>query len=113
MVNRQQQYGQTPNRITDVDVFLSLKDNLVELNKYIDSFGRSLTNNERQVRMMNTEMIRAIENVQKAGNKKLTKDQAADLKFLMGTPGGNNYFKYLYEGLEKYKRSEPTTTSGE
>ena len=105
MVNRQQQYGQTPNRITDVDVFLSLKDNLVELNKYIDSFGRSLTNNERQVRMMNTEMIRAIENVQKAGNKKLTKDQAADLKFLMGTPGGNNYFKYLKQ-LLAYNKSE-------
>ena len=105
MVNRQQQYGQNPNRITDVDVFLSLKDNLVELNKYIDSFGRSLTNNERQVRMMNTEMIRAIENVQKAGNKKLTKDQAADLKFLMGTPGGNNYFKYLKQ-LLAYNKAE-------
>ena len=103
-IDREATYGQTPNRIKDVDTFLSLKDELVELNKQIDSLGRSLTNNERRVKMMNTEMIRAIENVQKSGNKNLTKDQAAELKYLIGTPGNNNYFKYL-EKLVQYNKA--------
>ena len=78
---------QDPNRIIDVSTFLSLNQTFKELEKYMDSFGRSLTDNERRLKQTLYGMIKTFDKVESelkaSGSDKLSKDQAADLKVML------------------------------
>ena len=78
---------QDPNRIIDVSAFLSLSQTLKDLEKYMDSFGRSLTDNERRLKQTLYGMIKTFDKVdaelKASGSDKLSKDQAADLKVML------------------------------
>ena len=96
MVDRQAQYGQDPNRIVDVSTFLGIGQSLRELERLIDSFGRTLTDNERRLQQTLPGMIKTFDRIEKeyaSGNGKLSKSQAADLKVMVANE--QNILKWL------------------
>lgn len=103
MVNRQAQYGQDPNRITDVSTFLSLNQSFRELERLVNSFSRSLTDNERRLQQTLPGMIRTFDRIEKEYNSsstgKLSRSQAADLKVMLANE--KNILKWLND-LSKF-----------
>lgn len=102
MVDREKEYGQSPNRITDVTAFLTLEQNFRELERYIDSFGRTLTDNERRLQQTLPGIIKTFSRVNaevQASGGKLSKSQAADLKVMLANE--QNILKWLNQ-LSKF-----------
>ena len=106
MVDRQAQYGQDPNRIVDVNTFLGIGQSLRELERLIDSFGRTLTDNERRLQQTLPGMIKTFDRIEKeysSGNGKLSKSQAADLKVMIANE------KNILKWLDELSRFNPKT----
>ena len=102
MVDREAKYGQVPNRITDVDTFLSLNTSFRELERLIESFGRTLSDNERRLQQTLPGMIKTFDKVEKqyrASGGKLSGSQAADLKVMIAHE--ENILKWLND-LSKF-----------
>ena len=107
MVNRQAQYGQNPNRITDIETYLSLGASLKELERYVTSFGRALTDNERRLQQTLPGMIKTFERIEKeyraSNTGKLTSNQAADLKVMFANK------ELILKWLNQLTKFNPTT----
>ena len=106
---------QDPNRIIDVSTFLSLNQTFKELERYMDSFGRSLTDNERRLKQTLYGMIKTFDKVESelkaSGSDKLSKDQAADLKVMLNNDKLimkwlNQLSQFNSAGLSKNSRND-------
>ena len=114
MVDRESKYGQVPNRIVDVNTFLSMNQTFQELERYIDSFGRTLSDNERRLQQTLPGMIKAFNRVEKeyrSGNGQLSGSQAADLKVMLANEQNilkwlNDLSKFGKDGLSRNGRGD-------
>ena len=105
MVDREKEYNQIPNRITDVTTYLTIEQSLRDLERYIDSFGRTLSDNERRLQQTLPGMIQTFARISaevQANGGKLSKSQAADLKVLLGG-GKEKSILYTLNQLVKFK----------
>lgn len=108
MVDREERYGQIPNRITDVSTYLSIEQSLRDLERYILSFGRTLSDNERRLQQTLPGMIQTFARISaeaQANGGKLNKSQAADLKVLLGG-GKEKSILYTLNQLVKFKNGK-------
>ena len=76
---------QPPNHITDISSYLSLGQDFKDLARYIDNLNRTLTDNERALRITLKGLIDTFDDVNKEYQKtgKLTDEQARNLKVLL------------------------------
>lgn len=106
MVDRERDYGQIPNRITDVSTYLTIEQSLRELERYIASFGRTLSDNERRLQQTLPGMIQTFARVKAevdANGGRLNKSTAADLKVLLGG-GKDKSILYWLNQLSQYNK---------
>lgn len=108
MVDREKDYNQIPNRITDVTTYLTIEQSLRDLERYIASFGRTLSDNERRLQQTLPGMIQTFARISaeaQANGGKLNKSQAADLKVLIGG-GKEKSILYTLNQLVKFKNGK-------
>lgn len=76
---------QPPNHITDISSYLTLGQDFKDLARYIDDLNRTLTDNERALRITLKGLIDTFDDVNKEYQKtgKLTDEQARNLKVLL------------------------------
>lgn len=107
MVNREEKYGQIPNRIVDVDTFLSLNQSFKDLERLISSFGRTLSDNERRLQQTLPGMIKTFDRIEKeynaSGTGKINASQAADLKVMLANK------ELILKWLDQLSKFDPKT----